>query len=159
MVYIRIKKIQKQEYAYVVESVATDQGPRQKVKQYLGKVQRQALPDEIQKKVRAESKCEFLTSLVESHLSALGFVKRGKWLERENVIFSAADCSFKMKKTGKNMVLALEQGYLCEFTLQRLLSFTKSKNLNEDAHALARYFVEAGLQISEQEFVQFYSLL
>ena len=38
MAYIRTKKIGKNKYAYLVEIVSTDKGPRQKVKQYLGRV-------------------------------------------------------------------------------------------------------------------------
>ncbi len=38
MAYIRVKKINGRDYAYLVESIKTFDGPRQKVKQYLGKV-------------------------------------------------------------------------------------------------------------------------
>ena len=38
MVYIRIKRINKFKYAYLVESFQTDKGSRQKVKKYLGRV-------------------------------------------------------------------------------------------------------------------------
>ena len=159
MAYIRIKKIQNQEYAYLVESITTEKGPRQKVKQYLGKVQRYVLPDEVEKNLRLDDKREFVISLVESQLKALGFTMQDKYYEQNGFVFSATDCSFRKKKTTKEIVLTFEQGYLCTFTIQRLLSFTKSKDFNQDAYALAKYFLEAGLQISEEEFVKFYSLL
>ena len=76
MAYIRIKKIQKQEYAYLVESINTEKGPRQKVKQYLGKIYHYHLLEYSPKNINGNTKREFLTSLLKNHLTALNFMEK-----------------------------------------------------------------------------------
>ena len=159
MAYLRIKKIQNKEYAYLVKSIKTAKGPRQKVLRYLGKVQRHLLPEQFEKEIKRSTKKDFIGSLVQSHLNALGFSKMKSVMRKGPLIFSQKDYSFRSEKSRKEHILAFEQGYLCQYTLQRLLSFTKSDDVQQDGYALARYFLEAGLRITEEEFIQFYSLL
>jgi len=157
MSYIRIKKINNSPYAYLVESFNTSSGPRQKVKQYLGRVYEfeKKMGEVINSKVK--NKEDLLLNLVLSELQPRGFKeKRGKFC------FNKIDFNpehFTIKKKTKNIVLAFNDGYLCDFTLQRILNFKKSNDLNHNAHQLAKYFLEAGLQISEEDFVKFYQLL
>ncbi|MBI4152848.1 hypothetical protein HY495_03995 [Candidatus Woesearchaeota archaeon] len=159
MVYLRIKKIQNKEYAYLVKSIKTEKGPRQKVLRYLGKVQRHILPEKFDKEIKKSGKKDFIRSLAQSHLNALGFSKMKGVIRKGPLIFSPKDYSLHSEKSQKEYILAFEQGYLCKYTLQRLLSFTKSDDVQQDGYTLARYFLEAGLRITEEEFVQFYSLL
>jgi len=62
-------------------------------------------------------------------------------------------------KTSKDAVLKLNEGYLCSFTLDRILKFEKSENVKKDAQVLAKYFLEAGLLINQQTFVSFYQMI
>ncbi len=159
MAYIRIKKIQKQEYAYLVESVNTEKGPRQKVKQYLGKIYHFPLPEFIPSPKNQNTKKEFLNALIRDHLKALNFFENEKKIIKENILFSLDKCSIQNSKSQKDAVLALHPGFLSNFTLQRILEFKKTADVGKDGYTLANYFQEAGLLITEKEFVQFYSLL
>ena len=159
MTYIRIKKIQKQEYAYLVESINTERGPRQKVKQYLGKVHHLILPEFIPSEKSENTKKEFLNQLIGNHLKALNFNQTNSEIENEHIVISLENYSMQNKKSQKDIVLSLNPGFLCQFTIQRILNFKKTTDLRKDGYTLANYIKEAGLQITEKEFVQFYQLL
>jgi hypothetical protein len=155
MVFIRIKKINNSPYGYLVESVNTSSGPRQKVKQYLGRVfefERKVSTDVVS--INSGNKEELLLNLVVNELNQRGFDKD---LSFNTVTFDKS--SFSLNKGKRGVVMLMNEGYLCDFTLGRILNFKKSKNLDKDAHTLAKYFLEAGLQISEEDFVKFYGFL
>ena len=157
MAYIRIKIIKDKPYAYLVENKNTSSGPRQKVKQYLGRVYE--LEQKEMRKVDKEvnTKEQLLLGLILFELKSFGFKKKGGDLYNENLTFSSSD--FSLTKKGKNVIIKSNGGYLCSFTLQRIISFKKTKDFNKDAYTLAKYFVEAGLMVSEEEFVKFYQLI
>jgi len=162
MVYIRIKKIDHKPYAYLVESLKTKQGPRQKVKQYLGRVyefEKKNVESEI---INSKSKSSFLWSLVLPELLAIGFKKKSKEYFLKNLIFDSKKLTLSKQtksKTKKDAIISLNEGYLCSFTLQRILKFKKGKDLRQDAEILAKYFLEAGINISKENFVGYYKLL
>ncbi len=159
MAYIRTKKINGNKYAYLVEIINTDKGPRQKVKQYLGRVHELEKKKEIGEINEGNTKEEILLNLIVPELSGRGFKEREHNLAYKNFIFNPKDFSLTKKtknKTSKEAVISLEEGYLSSFTVQRIINFQKTKNLNEDAHQLAKYFLEAGLQINQELFVRFY---
>lgn len=163
MVYIRVKNINSKPYAYVVENKSTVAGPRQKVLQYLGRVHRlEGIQGNNSNNlhqtagITANSKSDFLQKLVSLHLENYGFNREKKKYHFQDIIFE--DDDFTVMKKNKDAVLALNEGYLCSFTLQRLLQFKKSRNLDQDAYLLAKYFLEAGLPLSQEQFVQFYQL-
>ncbi len=155
MTFIRIKKINNNNYAYLVETQSTSKGPRQKVKQYLGKVFELELNNQTDIKSRLENKNKkfFLRSLILNEISTLDF--------EANKIISFCSNKFTItnKKNKKEAIIKLNDGYLSSFTLQRLLNFKKTNNLNQDAISLAKYFLEAGINISKENFVKFYQLL
>ena len=153
MTYIRVKKISNLPYAYLVENISTENGPRQKVKKYLGRVHvfnRNNKPDAS---ITAANKLEFLKKLITKHLQHHGFISKNGNLTNQRVIFSTKELQFKTE------VIALNNGFLCNHTIQQLLEFKKSKNLNDDAHSLAKTFLLAGLPVSKEEFICFYQLL
>ncbi len=155
MAYIRCKRINGSQYAYLVESTTTPQGPRQKVKKYLGKVHEFSERDEIVRSGEYNTKKELVRCLIEKELLSHGFVKNKSSFCCENVVF---DKSLK-QKNGKSIVLKINEGYLCDFTVKRILNFKKSDDVAKDAPILAKHFIDAGFVISEEEFVQYYRLL
>jgi hypothetical protein len=160
MAYIRTKKINGNKYAYLVEIINTSKGPRQKVKQYLGRVHELENKKEISEVNEGNSKEEILLNLILPELSGRGFKERKSNFTYKNFIFNSQKFSLTKKnknKTSKEAVIGLEEGYLSTFTLQRIFNFQKSKDLNKDAHTLAKYFLEAGLNISKDLFVKFYT--
>ena len=160
MAYIRLKKINNSSYAYLVESNNTKEGPRQKVKKYLGRVyQLEKKDNNIESTIDYSSKKKILQSLILNELSPLGFNKDKNQYKHQNIIFSTEDFTITNTKNKKEAILKLNEGYLSSFTLNRLFNFKKSSDLTADAHLLAKYFLEAGLIINEKNFVKFYQLL
>ena len=162
MAYIRTKKIGKNKYAYLVEIVSTDKGPRQKVKQYLGRIHELKKNNEISEIREGNSKESILLNLIIPELKSRGFKDKKNNLVYKNFIFNSEKITLTKKsknKTNKEAVISSEEGYLSTFTFQRILNFQKSKDFNKDAHQLAKYFLEAGLQINQELFVKFYQKL
>lgn len=160
MVYIRVKRINAKPYAYLVES----KNSRQKVKKYLGRVY------ELEPKVlnlenrivRGRRKEDFLLKLTLRELGNLGFRVKGAKHHCKNFMFCPKKFTLRKKtksKTVKETVISLNDGHLSSFTLQRILNFEKSKDLRVDAELLAKYFLEAGFQISRENFINYYRLL
>ncbi|MFH1683224.1 MAG: hypothetical protein ABIA37_05510 [Candidatus Woesearchaeota archaeon] len=155
MAYIRTKKISDNLYCYLVENKQTKNGPRQKVKKYLGK----AITLEAKKELDPEfnlklEKKELLLDLIRYELLNHSFKKKDDLLINQKVVFNLNE--LKATKGKKEVVLKLNEGFLCNFTLKRILAFKKTNDINEDALKLARYFVEAGINIPKDVFVEFY---
>ncbi len=153
MVYIRIKQVSNKPYAYLVENISTENGPRQKVRKYLGRVYHFEKQQEIKSNFNAENKLEFLKQLISHHLLGCGFAQKEKSLINNKVNFSLTDLQFE------SGVVSINDGFLCNHTIGQLLEFQKTSDLKNDAQQLAKYFITAGLPLSPPEFVQFYQLL
>jgi len=163
VVYVRTKNIYGSEYAYLVESIKTKKGNRQKVKQYLGKVhvldkKETSIPETIY----AKKKKNFLLSLIIPELEAMGFKRNRCNYIHKNLVFDPKKLSLQKhtkSKTIKEAVIKTNDAYLSTFTLQRILKFKKSDDLNKDAQELAKYFLEAGLSVSQDHFIAYYQLI
>ena len=154
MAHIRIKKISDIPYAYVVKNIRTDKGPRQKVVKYLGRVH---ILEEKEVSKRFEAKNKLLRLILDT-LTTLGFTEKNQMFVLNNLIFNPSKYSI-MNKKGKESIISFNKGHICSFTLQRLKAFRRSKDINKDAHILAKYFLEAGIKITETDFVEFYQNL
>jgi hypothetical protein len=151
MPYIRVKKISNKPYAYLVESISTPKGPRQKVKKYLGRVFQVKKNQEITNSIEGKTKKEFLQNLIIKHLQNHGFRSNKGTLVRNKLIFK--DLRFNKG------VLTINDGHLCNFTIDRILNFKKFNDVEKDGKILAKRFLTAGLLLSQEEFVSFYQLL
>ena len=153
MVYIRTKKISNKDYAYLVENISTENGPRQKVKKYLGRVYELVKESQEPLSISVNNKKEFLRQLVVNQLQSHGFTEKGSFLIKDKINFNTKKLNFKKG------VLAINEGYLCDFTINRILEFKKTKDLQKDGTKLAKLFLSAGLPVSQEEFVKFYQML
>ena len=158
MAYIRVKKISNKPYAYLVESQSTKRGPRQRVKQYLGRIYAVEQKENERSTVVGKTKEEFLKEMVLRELMPAGFKEKGAKFSFEQLHFCPQELTLR-KKNNKEAVIKLNEGYLCSFTIDRLHKFSKTDDMNKDALSLAKYFLGAGLTVSEEEFVNFYQLL
>ena len=158
MAYIRVKKISNKPYAYLVESQSTKRGPRQRVKQYLGRVHTVEQQERVESTVSGKTKEAFLRSMVLRELELAGFKEKGTKFSLDKLNFCPQEFTLR-KKNNKEAIIKLNEGFLCSFTVDRLHKFAKSKDVNKDGLLLAKYFLESGLTVSEEEFVQFYQLL
>src|SRR3989338_3115842 len=123
--FIRIKKIKGKEYAYLVENTwrKRKQSSRQQVKAYLGKIiQLQKIgktippPDIIQ-----DNYSRALTKLMTWELQQQGFQeKEGKLIIQEIQIDLESQ---KVQCQNKDVVLKINEGYLCSHTLKKAFQF------------------------------------
>lgn len=161
MVFLRTKRINRHHYCYLVENHHTKNGPRQKVKKYLGKAIRlektreTPFPSPVPFLLPAQtSKTELLRSLIAWELKQHNFREKNYFLTNKDITFNRQ--TFQLKKQNKDIVLQLNEGFLSEFTLKRLLNFKKTNDLKQDAPQFAKYFVEAGINIPQEVFITCY---
>ncbi len=148
--FIRVKTINNTPYAYLVETVKG----RQKVRKYLGRVYEAEKGTHAVSDVPASGKEGLLLSLVAVQLQQHGFLPTKNGFQKESLAFS----SYVFIAKNREAVLKLNEGYLCSFTLQRILTFRKTDDVVKDGRQLASYFLEAGIPVAEEQFVQFYLL-
>lgn len=157
--FIRTKKIGKYSYGYLVENQQTIKGSRQKVKGYFGRVFNFDVVKNLKffdfyeienlKKYSEKNKEDILEDLIKLELINAGFNKN---FINQKIKFD----NFKMTRGKKSVVVVVNEGFLCEFTFKRILEFKKTGNFEKDAYLLAKYFVEAGIQIPQEVFICFY---
>jgi len=183
LAYIRIKKIgkegKKQRYAYLVENKwkkrvgkGSKKGARQKVKGYLGKVH------DFSKVGSREFMSHFNVSDVKGHFDEHGFDKVVKDMVRlellnhgfvENgyfyangdlaVYISSKDFFIKNLNSDKDrkLVIAMNEGFLCNDTLKKLLRFKGSGLPKEVGLALGNTILGAGLKVPNEVFVEMFN--
>ncbi len=151
--FVRVKKIKGKPYAYLVENEWTPWGSRQKVTKYLGKAFTltrfseglNELPTGLQNAI-LEAAAQELTN----H----GFAREGTTLKQENIIVDLQEKT--VRQNSKKVVLGMNEGYLCDHTLQQLLTFVPEERPDENAKKLANLALEAGLKLSNEQFVHLF---
>ena len=167
--FIRVKNIKGIQYAYLVKSVWEEKTVRQKVVHYLGKVyilnkSNMVSFDEFCKgEKRTLQNAEVKTiiqALMEWTLVQHGFTKdsllQKKWLF-ENGKAGGDPENLKITSGKKEITLKVNEGYMNSFTLKELLKIQVSKKTEEQRRAatlLAKAFVNAGIQIPQDMFIE-----
>lgn len=157
--FVRAKKIKGRKYAYSVKNMWTAKGPRQKVNAYLGKVvkleenhQLNYTPDIDKEPVQV------FMGLAKMELMKLGFKENGDLLENESFLFDMNKMSLLEKKgKQKEVVLELNEGFLCNATLNELMSY-KPEEDNEGAK-LANLLLASGINVDKVLFVRLFNRL
>lgn len=163
--FIRVKNIKGQGYAYLVENSWKDSKARQRVKQYLGRVY---TPEKINT-VSFEEFCKtpkdykgIVSALVGWVLFQHGFVKdslvQKKWLYDNGRIVCDPD-TYKIISRKSNVTLKLNEGYMNEYTLREILNIGINKDIikqeqRDAATVLAKAFVSAGIPIPQNIFIE-----
>lgn len=153
--FLRTKKINNGLYCYLVQNKHTKNGPRQKVKKYLGK----AIVLEKKKDIKfipppKPDKTELLHSLITWELEKHQFKPKNNLYQNQHLTYQPKNHRILNKK--KEVTLNLNEGFLCLFTIKRILKFKKTNDFQKDAHTLAKYFIEAGLKPPQEIFVKYY---
>lgn len=151
MSFLRVKKIKGNDYAYLVENQWTAKGPRQEVKKYLGRVYRFKGKGSYAVDF-CDGRKEFLLELIRYELS-----KVSGSLKKEKIEFDAKKMNFL--KSNRSCVLGLNQGFMCDFTLGRILDFKKKGDIEVDSVKLAKFFVEAGFEVPQEYFIEYFQRL
>jgi len=151
MTFLRVKNIKGNAYAYLVENKWTSSGPRQSVKRYLGRVYKIKGQGNYAVKNK-DGRKDFLLELVKYEL---GKIKSG--LSKEGIKFDEKRMVFFKER--RSCVLGLNQGFMCDFTLKRILNFKKSNDLEKDSVKLAKFFIEAGFDVPQKHFIEYFQRL
>ena len=158
--FFRIKKIKGKEYAYVVENEWGYGGSRQKVKEYLGRAYRFDLKNDID--FRQFVKADSIKGYIEGNDNSKIINDLLEWeLFRFNVdksVFSVDFGSKKIQKSRKDVVLLINEGFLCSLTLMSLLEFRPADE-HTDSYRFARVFVEAGIKVPQEVFISLFEKL
>ena len=161
MGFIRLKKINGKEYAYLVENKwykrkfkNKNKGSRQKVSKYLGKVyffdKEKDVEfinfkniNDLEHYLKNNNKNQIVKDLVEWELFRNN-------IDKKEFIINFNDK--KIKKKNKEVSLKLNEGFLNSYTLNRLFSLK-----SDDSYYLAKCFVEAGVEVPKEVFVGMFS--
>ncbi|MBI2654064.1 hypothetical protein HYX02_04600 [Candidatus Woesearchaeota archaeon] len=152
--FLRIKKIKGKEYGYIVKNEWKKRGSRQKVKGYIGRAYRFELKEyiefmkhfninDINNYIENNDKNRIINDLIEWELHKFG-------VDKEEFLIDVAD--MKIQKNKKDIILLLNEGYMCNLTLKSLIDF-KPEDEQTDGYRLARAFVEAGIKVPHEVFI------
>ncbi|MBW2988034.1 hypothetical protein DRJ48_00810 [Candidatus Woesearchaeota archaeon] len=162
--FVRTKRVKGNEYAYLVKSVWTKQGPRQRVVRYIGRVFKPKKVHNIGveeyggmavKELAKEDIQTLLTLLVERELSNHGFQRRGKQWVLDGCVVKPSIGAATIN--GHNIAVRMNEGFLCRSTIRALKRVLGKDKLS--GHELASAFLEAGIDIDKQLFVLLYQRL
>ena len=156
MGFIRTKKINGKEYAYLVKNKwykrkvkDKGKGPRQRVAKYLGRVYNFDKVNDVDfynfKKINdlgkylENNKNKVFRDLVEWELFRHNIDNKEFFIDFDNK---------KIMKSDKEVSLRMNEGFLNSFTLGRLFGLR-----SDDSYYLAKCFVEAGIEVPKEVFV------
>lgn len=158
--FIRSKRVKGFDYGYAVENKWTKKGPRQKKAKYLGRIyyidQEKDIEFEEYFKVDIDKlePLDLIKEIIGFELYKHGFQKvRGVWRKDD---FSINLTKSKVMKDKSNIVLGLNNDFLCGFTLKRILKFKSDKDKQGVAMDLAKAFVQAGIPIDQYVFISLF---
>jgi len=161
MVFIRLKNRvsngKSLDYAYLVENSYRRNGPKQKVKKYLGRIYKFDIVKDEEFKLVGGSYKELLCSLFENELKKHGFVLK-------NNVYVCGDCSVDLNNLkflgikGNKIVIQINAGFICEHSLNELfnLKFSEGEEFKKE---FAKKLVLGGLDIKPEVFVELYGKL
>ena len=160
--FIRKKKINNKQYGYLVESVWTPKGSRQKVKAYVGRIHELKPLKNHDFQTTREDPQNIVKALIIWELEKHGFIPypdNEQQLIKDFLIFNKN--TLMLKEKNKEVVLKINEGYLCNYTLQQLLGELKKNPLKEEdqrkkATQLAEAFVSAGISIPQETFINIF---
>ncbi len=143
--FVRTKKIKNHEYAYLVKNEWTKKGARQKVKKYLGRIIRPKRIKPNSYKIDPDKSFEDnIKSLITHELS------------NHNIQKPEKESNTKRQK----IVIALNEGFLSEETIQQLLNLKTSpdKRPDKEGEKLATSLLEAGLSLTGEQFSKLFEI-
>lgn len=161
--FIRIKKINKQEYAYLVENKWRKNRKnkvRQKTLKYLGRVYK------LEKSAKKETRNlggynnsdsgKIILELIKLELFNHDFKQLGRFIfEKNDFHVNLVKKKVTNKKTKKDICLEINNNFLCSYTLRKLLNFSPKPSLTklQIGKQLANSFESAGIIVPKEVFV------
>lgn len=167
MGFTRIKIIKGKKYAYIVENKWTKNGPRQKTKQYLGRVYSPLKKCEIkfyeyfkEYNINERSFKEIIKDLTKIELLNHDFKlnNNGLWINNDCIVDLKKLRFFNQKN--KNIVLNINEGLLCKTLISKIIKLTnpQKEEPEKEGYILAKLLVESGLKVEPDIFIKLYEL-
>lgn len=154
----RTKSGREHVYAYIVKTKHTKNGPRQQVLKYLGKVNAYERISASTDTVTGEDFFQLVNAHIQRELEAHGFKKEGSLCMRKEWVINVEKES--VKEGGREAGIALNNGVLCKQTIKNLHKISgKRKKSHELGKILGKAVLEAGLQVTKEEFLRLYDVL
>ncbi len=157
MAFVRIKTVQRNKYAYLVENKWTNKGARQSCRKYIGRVFSLEKVSDCSERIdipKGNNKKELLEYILALTLKEHGFTQKESVFKHKSLIVDINKLEV-MQKNGKPAAIALNEGILCTETLSRIITSEKSEEETE-GYSLAKCCVEAGLSVPEKLFIALY---
>ena len=167
--FVRIKSIKGKDYAYMVRNVwrKRKKGSRQKVAGYLGRVYRFEniysksfnefyRIEDLESYVKNKGKKEVINDLIRLELVNRGFKEEGEKLVNGKLAFDMEKLAFFVSDKKAKAVIEMNEGFLCKETISRLVNFKSELEEEREGYDLANAFVEAGLSVPQEVFVEYY---
>jgi hypothetical protein len=155
--FVRSKTIKGKRYAYLVHNLWRRKKAKQKVKKYLGRVIQLKQIQNLEPAQGKDSK-EFVHSLLTRQLKACGFTQRTKNRFLKDAI-EVDIVKGNVKADDKEIVLSLNGGYLYTKTLRDIRRLRHDPIEQRPGTNIAETFIKAGIQITQEEFIQLYQIL
>ncbi len=164
--YIRTKKLKKEDYAYLVNSKwnKTKRTSKQQFSGYLGRIYKPEKQFNIKlnsiKRIDSNESYIANTQLQEILKDVIIIDLLNHNLRQNKYIYEGQDYYVdlvKLKVYNKKFnpcVIKMNNGFLCDYTLKNLFNtLPSSTNEVEFGKKLARAFIEAGIEINQELFV------
>jgi hypothetical protein len=149
--FIRVKKIKGQPYAYLVENTWAHKGARQKVLKYLGRVH--PIPSTpIDADVSSLSYPDAIKLLLRKTLTSAGFTGTDV-LTKDG--FTVDLTTLKVTAKNRSTVLKSNEGFISDHTISDALQPPTGKH-QAIAHALASKILEAGIKTTPETFASLF---
>lgn len=154
--FIRTKKLKGRHYGYLVRNTWKKGKVKQKTQKYLGRAysferrHEKGLAQAQKVRVIGEyiSKSSFNDIVFD--LIKLEFLNHD--LHKEGIVFDKK--SLKIMKNKRNIVLTINNGFLCQESLKNLLNYKAEKDF--EGFELAKLLVNAGLKVEKEVFVELF---
>ena len=159
LMFVRIKKRgESGNYAYLVENFWTNGSSRQRIKNYLGKVYDLKPIHEIQVIPNLDLNYnDLILDMIKNELLRHGFnEKEGVYFLDK--VFVNLNIGTIYDSKGRNVVIKINDGHLCDYYLQGLLGLRVSDEKVKGIQ-LANFLVSAGLKVRPESFVELYKKL
>lgn len=162
--YVRTKRIVSKNsactYAYLVKNKRLKHRIKQKNIRYLGRVYKLSpiASNSLDSTHLDKDKHSIIYSLVEVELFNHGFKKTNQYnFQLEDIKITLDKTKIKNAKN-KDVVLEINEGFLCEHTIKALLAF-KFPNLDEKSCGicLASALLNAGIKLSPELFIKIFN--
>jgi|TARA_Y100000310_G_C20641562_1_gene794233 hypothetical protein len=148
--FIRKKKINGKEYAYLIKNRYNKRKKqsRQKTTKYLGKVIK--LPN-----FDNPTQASTIRQSIINEFSQRGFKINEDKLTNKDIIIDIKNLT--VTSNNKSICLELNEGFLCDHTLVNLVNFNDDNlNQKELMHNLADAFVSAGINLHHDSFIDIF---